>query len=103
MSKVPFLSLYFLKTETLWKELVCLFYKSLLPFLTFVNCEGSFLAEGILHNLCPCFDIAFVQLGVITRTRNKFFEIVAASERYLTINTGIKETSVPNRKKYLRI
>ena len=30
----------FLRTSTFWKELACLFHKSLLPFLTFVNCEG---------------------------------------------------------------
>ena len=40
----------------------------------------------MLHNLCPCFDIAFVQLGVISRTRNKFVEIVAAGECYLITN-----------------
>ena len=47
--------------------------------LTFVNYEGPSLAERFLHNLCPCFDVVFVQLGVITRTRNNFVEIVAAS------------------------
>ena len=51
-----------------WKELV--FFKSLLPFLTSVNYEGICLdlVERFLHNLCPCFDIAFVQIEVITRT-----------------------------------
>ena len=72
-----------------------LFYKSLLPFLTFVNCEGPYLAEGFLHNLRLCFNIVFPQLGVITRKRNKFVEIVVASERYLIINSGIKEAAVP--------
>ena len=36
------------------------------------------------------------QLGVITRARKKFVEIVAASKRYLIINSGIKEAAVPN-------
>ena len=50
------------------------FFKSLLPFLTSVNYEGICLdlVERFLHNLCPCFDIAFVQIQVITRTWNKF-------------------------------
>ena len=65
------------------KELVCLFCKSLLPFLTFVNCEGSYLAERLLSNLCPWFGIVLVPLRVITRTNNKIAEIVAASECYL--------------------
>ena len=41
--KATFWVRYFLRvlrTSTFWKELVCLFYKSLLPFLTFVNCKG---------------------------------------------------------------
>ena len=94
MSKVLFPK--FLRTDIFWKELVCLFYKSLLPFIIFVNCEGLYLAEGFIHNLCPCFDIVFAQLGVIKRTRNKFVETVAVSERYLIINSGIKEVAVPN-------
>ena len=43
----------------------------------------------------------FPQLGVITRKRNKFVEIVVASERFLIINSGIKEAAVlaiPSRK-----
>ena len=31
------------------------------------------------------FDIVFAQLGVILRTRNKFFKIVAVAERYIII------------------
>ena len=31
------------------------------------------------------FDIVFVQLGVIARTRNNFVEIAAVAERYLII------------------
>ena len=61
-----------------------------------MNCEGPYLEEGFLHNLCPCFDIVFAQLGVITRTRNKFVEILATPERYLVINSRIKEAAVPN-------
>ena len=38
----------------------------------------------------------FAQLGVITRTGKKYVEIVAASKRYLIINSGIKEAAVPN-------
>ena len=59
-----------------------------------MNCEGPYLGEGFLHKLCPCFNIVFAQLGVITRTRNKFVEIVVASEWYLIINSGIKEAAV---------
>ena len=54
------------------------------------------LNEGFLHNLCPCFDIMFAQLGVIARTRN---EITAATECYLVIThikKRIKEVAVPN-------
>ena len=61
-----------------------------------MNFEGPYLAEGFIHNLCPCFDIVFAQLEVITRTRNKFVETVAVSERYLIINSGIKDVAVPN-------
>ena len=31
------------------------------------------------------FDIVFVQLGVIPRTRNKFVEVVAVTERYFAV------------------
>ena len=61
-----------------------------------MNCEGLYLAEGFLHSICPCFDIVFAQLGVITKARNKFVKIVAASERYWIINSVIKEAAVPN-------
>ena len=81
------------------ERISCLFYKSILPFLTIIlNCEGPYLVEGFLHNF---FDIALAKLGVITRTRNMFVEIAAASERYLIINSGIKERAVwnmPSRK-----
>ena len=68
------------------EKFFCLFCKSLLPSLTSVNCEGPYFAEGFLHNLCPCFDIVFVPLGLITRTNNKIVEIVAASKCYLITN-----------------
>ena len=74
------------------------FYELLLCFLTFVNCEGPYLVEGFLHNLCSCFNIVLSQLGNIMRTRNKFVEIVAASELrhcYLIINSEIKGVAVP--------
>ena len=65
-----------------------------------MNCEGPYLAERFLHNLCPCFDIVFELLGVIARTNNKIVEIAGASECYLIINpfkeSGIKEAAVPN-------
>ena len=38
----------------------------------------------------------FAQLGLITRARNNFVEIVADSEDYLIVNSGIKEEAVPN-------
>ena len=66
-----------------------------------MNSEGPYLAEGFLHNPFPCFDIVFTKLEVMTRTRNKFVEIVAASERYLIRNSGIKEAAdqnMPSRK-----
>ena len=51
---------------------VCLFFKPLVPSLTYVNCEGP-------------YDNAFAQSGVITRRRKKFVEIVAVAECYLII------------------
>ena len=51
-----------------------------------MNYEGSSLAEGIVLNLRPCFDIAFAQLEVIPRTENKFAETVAVAECYLITN-----------------
>ena len=63
--------------------------------------KAFIIAEGFLHNLCLCFDIVFGQLRAITRTRNKFVEIVAVSERCLIINLGIKDvagSNIPSRK-----
>ena len=68
-----------------------------------MNCEDSYLAEGFFHSLCPCFDIEFAQLGVITRIKNKCVEIVATSDRDLTINSRIKEAAVPNWRYYLPV
>ena len=65
-----------------------------------MNFEGPNLAEELLHNLCPCFDIVFASLGIIARKHNKIVEIVAVSECYLIINpfkkSGIKKAAVPN-------
>ena len=89
-----------LSSENFWKELISMFCKSLLAFLTFEYCEGPYLAERFLYHLCPCCDIVLAPFGVITRTNNKIVEIVAASECYLIINPfkkyGIKEAAVPN-------
>ena len=84
LSKVLFRSLYFLRTYTFFKELVCLFCKSL-PFLPFENCKNLYFALGFLYNLCPFFHIVFTQLGVIPTTRNKFVKIIAVAECYLII------------------
>ena len=59
---------------------------SLLPFLTFLNCEYPHVAKGFFHIFCPCFDIVFAPLGLITRTSNKIVEIEVTSECYLIIN-----------------
>ena len=54
--------------------------------LSQLNYEGPYFAVGFLHNLCPCFDTAFAQLGVIPRTRNRLDEIVGVAECYLISN-----------------
>ena len=63
-----------------------------------MNYEGPYFVEGFLLNLRPCFDIAFAQLGVIPRTKNKFVDIVAVAECYLITShvKNIKEAAVPN-------
>ena len=53
-------------------------------FLNFRNCEGPNLAKGFLHIFCPCFDIVFAPLGLITRTRYEIAPIVEI-ECYLII------------------
>ena len=105
MRKVPFSESLFFFSGTFFRDLpemerIGLPVLSLLPFLTFVNCEGPYFAEGFVHIFCPCFDIKFAPLGLITRTSNKIVEIVVTSECYLIINPfkkqGIKEPAVPN-------
>ena len=49
-------------------------FKWLLPFLTFVNWEVPY--RGLSSQTISLFDIAFVQLGVISSARNSFAEIV---------------------------
>ena len=48
----------FLKAFTFWKDLICLFYKSLLPFLTFVNYKGPSRETSSQHlsmfRYCVC-------------------------------------------------
>ena len=63
-----------------------------------MNYEGCYFPEGFLHSLWPSFDIAFAQLGVIPRTKNKFDEIVGVPECYLITNhvKNIKEATGPN-------
>ena len=55
-------------------------------YLCQLNYEGPNSAEGFLQNLFSCYVIAFAQLGVIPRTRNKFDKIVAVAECYLFTN-----------------
>ena len=56
------------------------------------------LPSDFFSTFWPCLDIAFAQLGVIKRTKNKFVEIVAAAECYLIANNikNIKEAAIPN-------
>ena len=69
------------------ERIYCLFHKSLLILLI-----AKVLNEGFLHNLCPCFDIVFAQLGIIAKTRNNFAEITAVAEYYLIITREKKES-----------
>ena len=56
--------------------------------------EGSYLVKEFLQNLWLWSDIAFAQLGVITRTTNKFVEIIVVVESCLIITDAqIKESS----------
>ena len=50
-----------------------------------MNFEAPYLDEGFIYSLDLYFDIIIAQLGVITRTRNKFVEIAAVAECYLII------------------
>ena len=65
-----------------------------------MNYEGPYLVKGYLCNFYPFFDNAFAELGVITRTSNKFPEVVAVSECYLII-THVKNKEI--KKQRLRI
>ena len=61
--------------------------------------ERPYFAEGFLLNLRPCFHIAFAQLRIIRRTKNKFVEIVVAvADCYYVKNhvKNTKEAAVPN-------
>lgn len=53
-----------------------------------LNYEGPYSADGFLQNLFSCFGIAFAQLGVLPKTKNKFAEIVAVAECYLIVHLG---------------
>ena len=44
---------------------------------------------GFFHNPCPRLNIVFAQLGVVSRTKSRFVEVVAVEERYL-ITTHVK-------------
>ena len=66
-------------------ERTSLIFKSLLSFLTFGNYESPYLAEGFFATFV-CFGIAFSQLGVVPRTRNKLDVIVAVTECCLITN-----------------
>ena len=65
-----------------------------------MNYEGPYLVKGYLYNFYPFFDNAFAELGVITRTSNKFLEVVAVAEGYLII-THVKNKEI--KKQPLRI
>ena len=60
------------RTDTFWEILICLFFKSLLPDLMNFH-------ELWRSSLFACFDIEFVQSGVITITKNKFFWMIAVA------------------------
>ena len=78
--------LYLLLLKVILERTILFIFKSPLIFLTFVNYEAPYFAEGFLLNLRQCFDIGFVQLGVIPRTKNEFVEIVTVAECYLITN-----------------
>ena len=79
-------------------------------FLSSMNCYylsyllwiAKVLTEGFLHNLCPCFDIVFAQLGVIPRTRNRSAEVAAVVERYLII-THLKNKESKKQSFWIRL
>ena len=68
-----------------------------------MNYEGSYLVKGFLYislHFYPFSDNAFAELGVLTRTSNKFLVVVAVAECYL-ITTHVK--SKETKKQPLRI
>ena len=52
------------------------FFKSLLPFITFVNCERAYFVEVFFHNFRSYFHVVPAQLCVITKTKKKSAKIV---------------------------
>ena len=74
--KVIFQASKFLRTDDFCKKLVCLIFKSLLLFLTYVNFESPYTVEGFrcsfsfIFQYCVCSFRSYD--GVITKTRNDF-------------------------------
>ena len=64
-----------------------------------MNYQTPYLTEESLHTLCSYFDVALVQLRVITKTKKKFVEIV--TERYLIITYLIQNKK--SKKQLFRI
>ena len=64
-----------------------------------MNYQTPYLTEESLHTLCSYFDVALVQLRVITKTKKKFVEIV--TERYLIITYLIQNKK--SQKQLFRI
>ena len=73
------------RTDTFWKKLICLFFKSLLLDL-------SNFRELWRYNFFACFDIVFVQLGIIIITKNKFFGMIAVAVQYLITDVQNNES-----------
>ena len=66
-------------------------YKSPLPFLNFVNCEGPY--RGISSQPLSMFQYVFAESELILRTRIKFVEIVSVAEHGLVI-THVKNSEL---------
>ena len=76
------------KVENNWKKLVFWknsFFKSLLPFITFVNYEHAYLVEKFLHILFSHFALAKKK----KETKKKFIETVAVCRVLLDYNLYI--------------
>ena len=66
--------LVFPRTFTFWKELACLFYKFLLPFLT--SWIAKVFSEGLLYKIGPCFDTDFAErYSIIIPNMQQLFRI----------------------------